>query len=197
MTLSFARAGASYIAIGARSDLSTLVQDIKTAAREAKRKEPHVLAIPLDVADQKSVESCAKSIGKEFPKLDIIINNAGVFAGAAPIADSDPELWWQNWEINVRGPYLVARSFIPFMLEKGGDKTIITVASVGAHLKGPGLSGYQTSKFAQLRLMEFVCAEYGDKGILAYRYVVLGLFSALQVCIQIPNLNLREGGVSV
>ena len=176
ITLSFARGGASHIAIGARSDLSTLVQDIKTAAQEAKRKEPQVLAIPLNVADQTSVENCAKAIEREFPKLDIIINNAGVLSGARPIADSDPELWWQNWEVNVRGPYLVVRSLIPFLLEKGGDKTMITVASVGAHLKGPGLSGYQTSKLAQLRLMEFIYAEYGDKGILAYRYVSLTSF---------------------
>jgi NAD(P)-dependent dehydrogenase (short-subunit alcohol dehydrogenase family) len=51
---------------------------------------------------------------------------------------------------------------------KSGDKTIVTVSSVGAHLTGKGLSAYQPSKLAVLRLMEFVGAEYGEQGVVAY-----------------------------
>ena len=84
------------------------------------------------------------------------------------MADTDPDAWWSTWETNIRGPYLVARSFLPLLLEKGGDRTIVTVASVGAFKTNSGLSAYQTTKLAQLRLMEFLNAEYGDQGLLAY-----------------------------
>lgn len=68
---------------------------------------------------------------------------------------------------------------------KGGDKQIINVSSVGAHLTGRGLSSYQTSKLALLRFTEFIVAEYGEQGILAF-------------CIHpgnIPGTDIFPGGV--
>ena len=167
ITLSFAKAGASCIAIGARSDQITLEKDIKDAAVAAKKVAPKVLQIKLDVTDQKSVERAAADIEKEFGRLDILIHNAGVLGNPAPIGDSDPENWWKTWDVNLRGPYLVTRAFLPLML-KEGDKQIVNVSSVGAHLTSPGLSSYQTSKLALLRFTEFVISEYGDKGVLAF-----------------------------
>lgn len=124
------------------------------------RSTPQVLQIELDVSSRESVERAAATVEQEFGKLDILINNAGVIEPQAPIADSDPDEWWDTWTINLRGPYLVTRSFIPLML-KGGDKQVATVSSVGAHVVLPGLSAYQPSKLAVLRFMEFVAAEYG------------------------------------
>lgn len=69
--------------------------------------------------------------------------------------------------INLRGPYLLSRTFVPLLL-KSHLKTLINVCSVGAHLTTPGLSAYQTSKLAQLRLTEFLSAEYKDGGLIAY-----------------------------
>ncbi|KAI1209451.1 NAD(P)-binding protein [Annulohypoxylon truncatum] len=166
MAVSFAKAGASMIAIGARSDLSTTVKEMKTAVANAGKPEPIILPIKFDVSDRKSVDEAADQVKKSFGRVDIVINNAGVLYGS-PIVDSDPDEWWKVFQINLVGPYLVARAFIPLLLE-GGDKTIITVASVGAHLKSPGLSAYQTSKMAVVRLTEFFVAEYGKRGILAY-----------------------------
>lgn len=96
-----------------------------------------------------------------------MINNAGVLGEMKLITDTDPEVWWQTWNVNVRGPYLVTRAFLPLIL-KGGDKTIVTTSSVGAHLISPSLSAYQPSKLAILRFMQFVSEEYKDKGVLAF-----------------------------
>ena len=167
ITLSFAKAGASCIAIGARSDQITLAKDIEDAAVAAKKLAPKILQIKLDVTDEKSVERAAADIEKEFGRLDILIHNAGVLGNPAPIGDSDPENWWKTWDVNLRGPYLVTRAFLPLMLREG-EKQIVNVSSVGAHLTSPGLSSYQTSKLALLRFTEFVVSEYGDKGVLAF-----------------------------
>ncbi|KAL8721501.1 MAG: hypothetical protein Q9225_001846 [Loekoesia sp. 1 TL-2023] len=167
MALSFARAGASYIAIGARGDMTALVEEIKDKATAAKRKLPEVLPIKFDVTSQESIDNAAAVVSRGLKKLDILVNNAGVLSAKANVADTDPEEWWKAWTVNVRGTYLVTRAFLPLMLE-GGDKQIVNVCSVGAHVVNPGLSAYQPSKLAQLRFTEFVCAEYGDQGVVAF-----------------------------
>ncbi|KAH9886810.1 hypothetical protein F4778DRAFT_439784 [Xylariomycetidae sp. FL2044] len=166
MSISFAKAGASMIAIGARTDLVDTISAMREAARGVGKPEPQILPLKLDVTSQESVDDAAVQIRKSFGRIDIVINNAGVF-GAGMITEIDPVLWLRNFEVNLKGPFLIARAFIPLMLE-GGDKTLVTVSSVGAHCVVPGLSGYQMSKLVVLRLHEFIVAEYGDKGVLAY-----------------------------
>ncbi len=76
--ISYAKAGASAIAIGARSDLKSLEQDMKKAARDAGKKEPKILSVKVDVCDRDTIENAAKKIEKEFGRLDILVNNAYV-----------------------------------------------------------------------------------------------------------------------
>ncbi|KAL8910154.1 MAG: hypothetical protein Q9171_004532 [Xanthocarpia ochracea] len=167
MSLSFAKAGASFIAVGARGDMTSLVEEIKSSATAAKRSPPKVLPIKFDVTSQESIENAAEVVEKEVGKVDIVVNNAGVLSAMSKVADSDTEDWWRAWTVNVRGTYLVTRAFLPLML-KGGNKQIVNVCSVGAHAITPGLSAYQPSKLAVLRFTEFVCAEYADQGVMAF-----------------------------
>jgi NAD(P)-dependent dehydrogenase (short-subunit alcohol dehydrogenase family) len=155
------------IAIGARSDASSLEADIKSAAEAAGKKAPKVLTIKLDVVDKESVAKAAKETDKAFGKLDILINNAGYLSEFRPIGEDDSDEWWMNWEVNIRGLYLVTKAFLPLML-RGGDKTIVNLTSIGGHLCAPGASGYQTTKFAVMRLTEHLNGDHGNKGLLAY-----------------------------
>ena len=59
----------------------------------------------------------------------------------------------------------MTRAFLPLLL-KGGEKTIININSIGAHLVRPGASAYQTSKLAILRLREYLVVEYRAQGLL-------------------------------
>lgn len=93
---SFAKAGASYIAIGARSGLDEAENDVKAAAKHAGRAEPRVLKLKLEVTDAESVTGAVAKIEAEFGRLDIVINNAGVMGGLKSIADSDLDVWWQT-----------------------------------------------------------------------------------------------------
>ena len=72
-----------------------------------------------------------------------------------------------NAQLNIRGPYLMTRSFLPLML-RCGDKQVVNLSSIGAHLVRPGMSGYQTSKMAIVRFSEFINAEYGEQGVVAF-----------------------------
>jgi NAD(P)-dependent dehydrogenase (short-subunit alcohol dehydrogenase family) len=165
--ISFARAGAEGIAIGARSDLSSVEAEIYAAAEAVGKKAPKVLKLKLDVGDQAVVDSTSKEIENAFGQLDILINNAGYLSEFKPLIDTDPVKWWMNYELNLKGVYLVTRSLLPLML-KGGEKTIINISSIGALSITPGASGYQPSKNALLRFTEFICADYAKDGVIAY-----------------------------
>ncbi|KAG7002107.1 hypothetical protein G7Y79_00029g064030 [Physcia stellaris] len=167
IALSFAKAGSSDIAIGARSNMDTLEQEMGKAAEAAGKRSPRVLQVKLDVTSRESVEAAAVAVQQSFGKLDILINNAGVCENLVPVADSDPDDWWNTWTVNLRGPYLIARAFLPLLL-KGGDKQMVSVSSAGAHLHTPGLSSYQSCKLALLRFTEFLCVEYGQQGLMAF-----------------------------
>lgn len=147
--------------------MDSLEQELGKAASAAGKQSPRVLQVKLDVTSRESVEAAAVAVKQGFGKLDILINNAGVFENIAPVADSDPDDWWNTWTVNIRGPYLIARAFLPLLL-KGGDKQMVSVSSVGAHLLTPGLSSYQSCKLALLRFTEFLCVEYGEKGLMAF-----------------------------
>lgn len=167
IAIAFAKGGASHIAIGARSDLSAVVEAISKAATAAGRQAPQVLALKLDIIDASSVEAAAKRIEQDFGKLDVVVNNAGILGAMTPMGDGDPATWWSVMECNVRGPYHVSHYCIPLLL-KGKMKTLISVASVGAHLTMPTASAYQTSKLAGVRLMEFASADYQEQGLIAF-----------------------------
>lgn len=182
IALSFAKAGASFIAVSARSSLAEVEKDIKQAAVKAGRKEPQTLSLKVDVTRPGSVKSAGDEIEKAFGKLDILFNNAAILGDRTPMVKGDPDNWWYlcksvwhnrrkkfrtnspSGNVNVHGPYLVTRACMPLLL-KGQLKTIVNTSSVGAHKVSPGLSDYQTSKLALLRFSEFIAAEHADDGI--------------------------------
>jgi len=167
MALSFAKAGASYIAVGARSGTEHLAQEIADAASSAGRKPPQFLPIRMDVTDSLSVEAAATEISSSFGRLDCLINNAGILGSYGLIGDSDPAQWWSVLEVNLRGPYLVTRACIPLLL-KSHLKFIVNVASVGALLTNPTLSAYQISKFGLLKLSQLTNVEYAGQGLVTF-----------------------------
>jgi NAD(P)-dependent dehydrogenase (short-subunit alcohol dehydrogenase family) len=166
VAIGYARAGASRIALAARS--SVPVDEVLAAANSANRPKPIVLALKMDVTNRESVEAAAKEVESAFGgELDILINNAGYLSKFANVAESDPDEWWLNYEANVKGTYLTCRSLVPLIL-KSKTKTIVNLSSAGAFGLRPGASGYQPTKLWVLRFSEFLCAEYGSEGLLAY-----------------------------
>ncbi|KAF2100256.1 putative short-chain type dehydrogenase [Rhizodiscina lignyota] len=167
VALSFARAGVSHLAVAARSKVSSIKDEIQSVAKEAGKQPPQFLPIDLDITSKSSVDHAAEEVEQVFGRLDILVNVAGTLGQAAKIVDSDPDQWWNTWNVNLRGPYLVCRAFIPLLL-KGGLKTIVNVSSVGAHIVRPTLNAYQPSKLAVLRFSEFAAKEYAEDGLICF-----------------------------
>ncbi|KAI4097106.1 MAG: hypothetical protein LQ344_000515 [Seirophora lacunosa] len=165
--IAYAKAGAAAISLGARSDMSDVEQEILKAAADAGKPRPKILRLKLDVQSRSSVEAAAQKVDECCGSVDVLVNNAGYLEKWLPIADSDPDEWWKTWEINIRGPYLMSRSFLPLLL-KGSGKTVLNITSAGADNVFPGASGYQMTKLALLRFSEFINAEYGEQGVVSF-----------------------------
>jgi len=167
--ISFARAGCSKIAIGARSPLAEVEKLVKRAATEAGRPEPTVLCLELDVSSNDSVKAAAAALASS-PQfngvLDILINNAGYLEKWFPIAETDPAEWWKSWEVNMKGTFLCCHHLLPMVL-KSDAKLVLNLSSAGAHNLSLGGSAYQTSRFAACRFTEFVVQDYAGTGLVA------------------------------
>lgn len=115
----------NHVIVGARSLTKgeTVLKDLK-----AKNLKGTVSLLQLDANDDKSITSAASSIEKDFGKLDILINNAGI----CPEEPSDPwpsrDLLRSVFETNVFGPTILTTSLIP-LLKKSSTPRIINVSS--------------------------------------------------------------------
>ncbi|KAK0716256.1 short chain dehydrogenase reductase [Lasiosphaeris hirsuta] len=178
--LSYARAGASQIAVGSRSDASDVVAACLAASSEAGKAAPAVIWVKLDVCDQASVDAALEQVKKEFGRLDVLVNNSGVLHPAGGLIDHPTETYIHTWDVNFWGTYRVTKAFLPLMLE-GGDKTVIFTTSVGAHVVIPHLGAYNIGKFALCRLAEYVDVEYGEQGVLCYSYHPGGIITDLSL----------------
>jgi NAD(P)-dependent dehydrogenase (short-subunit alcohol dehydrogenase family) len=171
IAVAFARAGAAAIAVADISeDFDKLAHDMIEAAKDNGFDAPQIILHKLDVTDEESVRSCAELIREEFGgKLDALVNNAGFMTPALTIPESDTETWWKTIEVNLKGPYLMSKYFVPLVsAATGGPQTIININSVAAHNLRPMASAYGTSKSAVLKLTEFLLVEAADSGLVAY-----------------------------
>jgi NAD(P)-dependent dehydrogenase (short-subunit alcohol dehydrogenase family) len=159
--LSYAAAGMSFIALAARSALSAVAQEVKDAATRAGHAEPTVLTLTLDVTDRSSVDAAATAVASAFNNtLDVLVNNAGYLSCFTDMAASDPDEWWREWDVNVRGVYMVTRAFWPLLLASP-LRIVLNLSSLGAVTLTPGSSAYGTTKLAVLRFTEFIAQERG------------------------------------
>ncbi|KAL9607625.1 MAG: hypothetical protein Q9167_007472 [Letrouitia subvulpina] len=191
LAISCAKAGAAGIVLAARSDVTAVEHDLLDATAKAGKGAPQVLKIKLDVADRPSVENAAKEVEDKLSWLDVLVNNAGFMDHMHPLADVDPDNWWYTWEVNLKGPYLMTRTFLPLLL-KGSNKTIVNTSSIGAHLTSPGFSAYQTAKFALLRLTEFINVDHGHQGIIAFAVHPGSVMSDLVTSVITPDYQHRK-----
>ncbi|KAF2168627.1 hypothetical protein M409DRAFT_65517 [Zasmidium cellare ATCC 36951] len=155
--ISFARAGASSIAMLARSDMDNVAEDVSRAAKAAVYEVPKILKLSADMSDPGAIGKAVEIVKQEFGYLDVVINNASRLENWASLADTNVDEWWLTWEVNLKGTYIVSRATLPLLLQ-----------GAGAFVSLPGASACQGSKTAQIRLNDFLLSEYGDQGLIAF-----------------------------
>ncbi len=116
--------------------------------------------VELDVSDQASVEAAAEAISKDPGRLDVLVNNAGVYGPHDAIADTDLGEARGVLETNTFGALRVSQAMIP-LLRRGDDARIVNVSSGAGQLDdmNGGSIGYRMSKVAMNAITRVLAAE--------------------------------------
>jgi 3alpha(or 20beta)-hydroxysteroid dehydrogenase len=119
--------------------------------------------VHLDVTSEEQWQAAVEQTEREFGKVDVLVNNAGILKFNA-IVDTPVEELRQVLDVNLIGVFLGMKSVIPAMRRAGGG-SIVNISSieglVGTHFCG----SYTASKFAVRGLTKVAAIEYGQEGI--------------------------------
>lgn len=121
---------------------------------------PEIITAVLDVTDRAGITELANRVGP----VDVLFNCAGIVHNGS-ILDCPESDWDQAMEVNVKSMYMMAKAFLPQMIEVGSG-SIINMASVVSSISGvPNRFAYGTSKAAVVGLTKAIAADFIDSGI--------------------------------
>ncbi|MGI4021961.1 MAG: SDR family NAD(P)-dependent oxidoreductase [Janthinobacterium lividum] len=158
MAVAMAEAGADVIGVSASLELedSAVQQEITALGRKFK-------AYQADFSDRAKLYAFLEKLFAENPRIDILINNAGMIL-RKPAAEHPDEMWDKVMAVNLDAPFILAREVGKKMLEQGSGKIIFT-CSLLTFQGGITVPGYAASKAALGSLIKALSNEWASKGI--------------------------------
>jgi len=143
IALALARNGYSLVLAGRRPEpLRSVAEAIEALGRRA-------LAVPTDVGEPDSVDQLFAEIKRHFGRLDLLFNNAGIFARSVSLEELDYREWQAAVNINLTGAFLCTQGAFRLMKTqqpRGGR--IINNGSISAHAPRPHAVSYTATKHA-------------------------------------------------
>jgi len=152
-----AEAGAEVVA----ADLDGEAAGAVAKQLEEDHRRPMVGAA-VDVADEASVVALADLAVERLGRLDIWVNNAGIFPHTGPVVDADAQLFDRVLAVNVSGMFLGAREAARRM---GRGGSIVNLASITGFAARAGLTAYSTSKHAVVGLTRNLARDLAPLGV--------------------------------
>jgi NAD(P)-dependent dehydrogenase (short-subunit alcohol dehydrogenase family) len=148
---------------------NVVIAEINAPAGEGAAKKlgaefspERVLFVHTDVGDEASVQELSMQALHRFGKVDVVLNNATV-AVLGAVKDLPIDKWDFSYRVNLRGPVLMARTFLPGMIDRHHG-VFACVSSTGTAFLG----GYETFKAAQVHLANTLDAELEGTGVIAF-----------------------------
>jgi NAD(P)-dependent dehydrogenase (short-subunit alcohol dehydrogenase family) len=157
MAEALARAGAAVALVARTQDLLESVADgIRASGGRAE-------VIVADITEEAGVNHVARQVQSALGVCDILINNAGINT-RKNVEDFSLSEWNQIVGVNLPGPFLTCRAFVPGMKEKGWGR-IINMTSIMSHVSIPQRIGYSSTKFGLLGMVKALALELAPHNI--------------------------------
>ncbi|HSK88199.1 MAG TPA: SDR family oxidoreductase, partial [Anaerolineales bacterium] len=151
--------------LGANVVIAEIDQTNGLSAQETLQAEfgkNRIVFVRTDVGDEASVQNLYDESMRHFGKVDAVINNATI-AALGQVKDLPIEEWDKSYRVNLRGPVLLAKTFLPDMIGRNHG-IFACVSSTGTAFLG----GYETFKAAQVHLANTLDAELEGTDVIAY-----------------------------
>ena len=144
----------------------TDVLDTKATVEAIIAAGGSAIGMSVDVTSDENLAAVVETTEKTFGSLDILVNNASIFAALQPkpFMQIDNDEFDKVMTVNTRGVHQATKAVVPAMLRAGGGK-IVNIASGTFYYGPPGLSHYTASKGAVIALTRCYGRELGDKNI--------------------------------
>ena len=138
-------------------------EKLKAVVQEIEQKGVKSAYVVFDITSKTEVYGALEKLQKDFGKIDVLVNNAGI-AAFGGILEMEDEKWEEIVKTNLFGAYYVVKAVVPSMVErKTGD--IINISST-AGLKGNAMtSAYSASKFGLIGMSESMMLELRKQNI--------------------------------
>ncbi|MCU1785183.1 SDR family NAD(P)-dependent oxidoreductase [Pseudomonas sp. 13B_2.1_Bac1] len=143
-----------FIAHGAR----VVIADIEETSLQNTAREIGAYPVRTDVSDRTSVQALAEATLKEYGRVDILCNNAGV-GPMANISDMTLDDWQWLINVNLWGVIHGVHTFLPLLKQNAEGGHIVNTASIGGLATMPSLGGYSVTKFGVVALTETLALE--------------------------------------
>jgi NAD(P)-dependent dehydrogenase (short-subunit alcohol dehydrogenase family) len=155
------------LGFAARGDVVAAADlDAGAAGETAALAGGGAIAVGLDVADAASVQAAVTEVAERLGGIDVLVNNAGLYAGLkrAPFHELEEDEWDRVMAVNVKGPWLCARACVPVRREAGAG-AIVNISSSTAINGSAMFAHYVASKGAVIALTRSMAREVGPLGI--------------------------------
>lgn len=157
----FVLAGANvFLCARDESKLAEVQAELQSFCKPGQRVE----AVRADVSKRDDVDHLVSAALANFPQIQVLVNNAGVYGPKGPIEDVDWDEWVQAIEVNLLGSILIARALLPHFRTQQYGK-VIQLSGGGATTPLPFISAYAASKAGIVRFMETLAEEVKTDGI--------------------------------
>jgi len=123
-----------------------------------------VHACVADVTDGVAVTTALRELEEALGPVDLLVNNAGRHVALGPLHEMDPEVWWGDLEVNLRGAFLCTHGVLAGMRARSRGR-IVNVASHIGVVPMPGTTAYASAKAAMLRLTDALALELRGSGV--------------------------------
>jgi NAD(P)-dependent dehydrogenase (short-subunit alcohol dehydrogenase family) len=122
------------------------------------------LAAPADVTRQEQVEEAVERVKELVGPISLLVNGAATLSVVGPAWEVDPDAWWRDIEVSLRGTFLCSRAVLPEMVARGSGR-IVNLTSLSGAQPSPYATNYACAKAALFRLSEGLAEEGRPHGI--------------------------------